>query len=189
VPEDAGRPADAIVVLTRGKDIQGQRYQTAVTMVANGRAPRIFTHDRHRLIDVYERLQRQGLSPEALLGTVCARTTQTEAAAATAILRSRGVDEIVLITDAPHMLRSWLTFRGFGFTVTPHIEPLPDQLSYVKRSFLAIREYLGLLSYWLLGRLQEPSPEAIDQLIQAATQAFPPENCGVTADQVRQWIS
>jgi uncharacterized SAM-binding protein YcdF (DUF218 family) len=171
VPADSGAPADAIVVLSRGEEAAGQRYQTAAQMWQDQRAPQIFVTAHGNLIKMEQLLQQRQIPTSILNGTNCAMTTYDEAQSTAAILGPQGVERIILITDPPHMLRSLLTFRGLGFTVTPHIMPLPAGLSAAERSLLALREYPGLLSYALLGRfsqdtsdLKQPSAKTLQEI-------------------------
>jgi hypothetical protein len=102
-------------------------------------------------------LKQEGISSHVLEGTACTMTTNDEATSTAAILGPQGVKSIILITDPPHMLRAFLTFRSLGFSVIPHMTPFPDHLNSAKASLLAFREYTGLLSYAALGRFwQQP---------------------------------
>ncbi|WP_035988061.1 YdcF family protein [Leptolyngbya sp. KIOST-1] len=185
VPADSGQPADAVVVLARAGRLQGDRYETALDMVATGRSPNLLIMGRSQGADVVKALDQRHLSPH-LVSAVCVQTTKQEAESAAAALGAKGLQNIVLITDTPHMLRAWLTFRGLGFTVMPHVEPLPATVGYRERSLLAIREYLGLASYALLGRLQGQSPNTLSEVAKAVADDFPADRCFMTADQLRQ---
>jgi uncharacterized SAM-binding protein YcdF (DUF218 family) len=177
VPADSGAKADAIVVLSRGKQ-RGERYEIAAQLWQDQRAPHIFVTAYGNVMNMKQLLQQQQLPIEILSGTDCAMTTYDEATSTAAILGPQGVESIILITDPPHMWRSLLTFRGFGFTVTPYMAPLPDQLSSAERSLLALREYPGLLSYAILGRfspqpagsLKQPSPTTLETMKQRKCQ-------------------
>ncbi len=189
VPKDAGQAADAVVVLTRGREIEGDRYNMAVDMVATGRVPRVFVTGRQQSINLVEKVQQNNLAKEQILGTVCARTTRQEAYSAASILGPQGINSIVLITDSPHMLRSWLTFKSLGFSVIPHIAPLPQQVGWSDRSFLAVREYLGLISYAALGRFNQRPPESLSQPANDILEDFPAERCAITSERLRQWTA
>jgi uncharacterized SAM-binding protein YcdF (DUF218 family) len=189
VPSDTGQPADAIVVLARDRAVEGNRYQTAVSLLEEGRANRIVTLGTGQSIQTFQMLQQT--NPEAvdkLTGLTCVRTTKQEAHSVATVLSPQGLDNIILITDEPHMLRSWLMFKSIGFSVIPHIEPVPASLRSSDRTFLAVREYLGLLSYALLGRLK-PSSTTLAQAAQEAAADFPPERCLITTDRIRSLIS
>jgi uncharacterized SAM-binding protein YcdF (DUF218 family) len=189
VPQDTGQAANTVVVLSRGRNIEGDRYNTAISMLHSGRVRQLFITGRHQNIQVFELLEQQDVPTHEFLGTVCARTTKEEAYSAAAILGPEGINQIILITDPPHMLRSWLTFKSLGFSVIPHIEPLPDTLGQSHRSFLAVREYLGLLSYAALGRFNPRSPDTLAQPARDITKSYPPDQCLITADRIRQWAS
>lgn len=186
VPTDTGETADAVVVLARESAIQGGRYETAVDMLDSGRAYQLLVMGRVQGDQVLRQLEQRHLSPDRLSSAVCVRTTYNEAHSASAILGSRGATKIILITDPPHMLRAWLTFKSLGFVVIPHLEPIPDWLPHHERSFLAIREYLGLISYAALGRFERHPTSALPQLAQEMLAKYPLDNCFMTADQIRQ---
>ena len=186
VPPDRGESADAIVVLARKPEIVGDRYDAAVDMVAQGRANQVVIIGKDQGQGVYRRLAERRLATDVLLSAGCVSTTKQEAYATAAALGDRGVSHIILVTDAPHMLRAWLTFRGLGFTVIPHIEPIPQGVAHQDRSLLAIREYLGLVSYGALGRFQRPPASELSRVAQAAAADFPRDRCFQTADQIRQ---
>lgn len=155
VPADSGASADAIVVLGRGETASGRRYEAAAQLWQNQRASKIFVTSQDNFIHMAELLKQKQIPTQILSGTNCVMTTYDEAVLTAAILGTQGVEHIILVTDPPHMLRSLLTFKGMGFSVTPHITPLPVEMSSAERSFLALREYPGLLSYALLGRFNQ----------------------------------
>ncbi|MBE9159040.1 YdcF family protein [Nodosilinea sp. LEGE 06152] len=185
VPADPGESADAVVVLARAERFQGDRYGKALDMVAAGRSSNLLIMGRSQGADVLRAIDQRNLSPN-MVSAVCVKTTKQEAESAAAALGARGLKKIVLITDTPHMLRAWLTFQGLGFTVMPHVEPLPADVSNRERSLLAIREYLGLVSYGVLGRFQGQSPNTLPEVAKAVADDFPADRCFMTADQIRQ---
>lgn len=186
VPPDTGASAGAIVVLARDSTARGDRYNTAVDMVAEARAPKLLIMGENFGSRVLLALEKRRLPADGLLTARCVRTTKDEAYAAGAILGSQGVSSIILITDQPHMLRAWLTFKSLGFSVIPHPEPIPDWVASHERSFLAIREYLGLISYAALGRFENRPASELPQVAQAALTDFPRDRCLMTTDQIRQ---
>lgn len=161
LPADLGYNADAIVVLARGEDVVGDRYESAINLWEAKRAPRLFVTAQHNLELTQTLLQARGHLPQIVSATDCARTTKDEATSTAVILGSQGVKSIILITDTPHMLRAYLTFQWVGFSVIPHPVELPPSLSSAKRSFLVVREYLSLASYAALGRLQPQTDAAL----------------------------
>ena len=158
IPIDSGKSADAIVVLTRGDELGTSRYDLAIQLWKERRAPKIFLTTRGRVGYMTNRFREEKLPRRVLDGTVCARTTYEEAVSSFSILWPKGVQKIFLITDPLHILRSSLTFQAQGFMVFPKVALLPTELSALQRSLLALREYLGLVSYAILGRFQMQEP-------------------------------
>ena len=152
LPADPGRSADVIVVLGRGPDLRLERVQVAAQLWHSKRAPVVFASGTGDAQPIGELLVQSGVMPEAVTGEPCSRTTEENAQFTAALLKPQGIQTILLVTDPPHMLRSWLTFRSFGFEVIPHPNPLPAQLTPHKEAFLLVREYVGLASYGVLGR-------------------------------------
>jgi uncharacterized SAM-binding protein YcdF (DUF218 family) len=189
VPPDTGAAADAIVVLARDTVVGGDRYHTAADMVASGRAPQVLVMGRLQGHYMFRRLERRNLPLDDLLSALCVKTTKDEAYSAGAVLGAQGVNQIILITDPPHMLRAWLTFKSLGFDVIPHMEPIPSDVTYHERSFLAIREYLGLISYAALGRFRSRPASALPQFAQEMSVNFPFDRCFMTAEQIRRALA
>lgn len=159
LPEDAGQPAEAIVVLGRGSELQADRVQVAAQLWQAKRAPRIFVSGVYDAPLMAKALADRGVTPSAIDGEPCSRTTEQNAQFTAALLQPQGVHQIVLVTDPPHMLRSVLTFRSFGFEVIPHPNPFPSHYQARKQAFLIVREYAGLITYGLLGRFApRPAP-------------------------------
>ncbi|AFZ18930.1 YdcF family protein [Allocoleopsis franciscana] len=174
LPTDPGAKADAIVVLGRGG---GEFYDYRVNLAAklwnNGQAPQIFVSGIADAPSMIEQLKAKGISPQSIDGENCSLTTAENATFSAAILQSRGVQRIILVTDEPHMLRSMLVFRANGFTVIPYTTPLPSYLGFKDETFLVFREYGGLIGYGLQGLFfPKDSPESsrsdILELIQKA---------------------
>jgi len=75
----------------------------------------------------------------------------------------------LLVTSASHMPRAMGCFREAGWNVTPwpvnyttggsprawYDAPFPTRLNQFEG---ALREWIGLVAYWLLGRMQAPFP-------------------------------
>jgi uncharacterized SAM-binding protein YcdF (DUF218 family) len=168
LPTDAGQPVDAIVVLGRGVSMRTQRTQVAAELWQEKRAPLVFTSGRGDAKPMARLLTEQGVPKAAIDGEPCSRTTEQNAQFTAAILRPRGIEKILLVTDPPHMLRSFLTFQSLGFQVIPHPNPLPPEINPRREAFLIVREYLGLVSYGLLGRFfprEAPSAEVAQEVL------------------------
>lgn len=93
------------------------------------------------------------------------RNTYENARLAKKLIDENHFEDIVLVTDASHMWRSELCCQKFGLKVTPaacnyqaqalEFNPktiLPSDLG-VQQARHGIREYIGLLWYWLNGRI------------------------------------
>ncbi|MDM9382704.1 YdcF family protein [Chlorogloeopsis sp. ULAP01] len=154
VPKDPGTTeADAIVILGRGPKFRPSRVEVAAELWKSQRAPLIFASGAGDGQEIVEELKAQGVPDDALAEEHCSRTTKENAIFAASVLKPRGVEQILLVTDPPHMLRSVLTFRNLGFEVIPHSSPLPNYLPRRKKAVLMFYESMGLLSYGLQGRL------------------------------------
>ena len=156
VPLDSGEKADAIVILGRGRKLNPSRATVAAHLWQSDRAPLIFASGIFDAPNLLASLKSQGIPDNALQGEDCSRTTYENAKFTAALLKPQGVQKILLITDSPHLLRSTLTFRGFGFRVIPIASSQIDTLPPTIKTRLVLREYLGLVSYGLLGRLSGP---------------------------------
>ncbi|MEW6499263.1 MAG: YdcF family protein [Cyanobacteriota bacterium] len=146
VPADSGAKADAIVVLGRGTEFGKPRLEVVTQLWQAKRAPVIFvsgTYDAPRML---QKLEEKGIPKSVLDGEDCSLTTPENALFTAAILQPRGIQRILLVTDGPHMWRSLLDLRDQGFTVIPHISPLPNNMAFMDKTFLTFREYLFLIS-------------------------------------------
>lgn len=151
LPPDAGQTADAIVVLGRGDEQNEERSRVAGELWQAKRAPIIFPSGRKDALVMQEIIEKE--FPKAVVaGEPCSLTTDQNAEFTAALLRPKGIETIILVTDPPHMWRSLLTFESFGFKVIPHFSPLSPGTNPIKERFLVVRESLGLLSYAIMGR-------------------------------------
>ncbi|MBR8836174.1 MAG: YdcF family protein [Stigonema ocellatum SAG 48.90 = DSM 106950] len=150
IPPDTGKTADAIVVLGRGEEFRKSRVKVAAALWQSHRAPLIFASGAGDGSEIIELLKAEGVPDEALDEEHCSRTTKENALLTASLLKPKGVKQIVLVTDSPHMLRSLLTFRRLGFEVIPHTSPVP-RLAPARAAMLMFYEYMGLVSYGLHG--------------------------------------
>ena len=110
-------------------------------------------------------LVRLGVKPEDILVENQSRTTFENATKTWKRIKDRQFDRVVLVTDASHMLRSEGCFKAVGCPVIPvtcnrlavgfRWEPktlLPSH-SGVLKTQQAFHEWVGILWYWLNGRL------------------------------------
>ncbi|UFP93623.1 YdcF family protein [Gloeobacter morelensis] len=150
----ANLKADAIVVLGRGERLRRTRVELAARLWRAGRAPRIFISGRHDADAMVADLRRMGLPAKVVAGEECSRTTQENAEFTARLLKPAGVRTLLLVTDAPHMLRSLRTFKEAGFNSAAVTSPFPEELSELRERLIVVREYLGLLTYRWLGRIE-----------------------------------
>lgn len=162
VPPDSGEPVDAIVVLGRGEPYRNLRVSEVWELWQANRAPRIFASGMLDARPMVRTLKGIGVPEERLAGEECSQTTQENALFTASILHSQGVDKILLVTDPPHMLRSFLTFRSFRFHVIPHPSASPDRLSSQNQILTLLREYAGLVKYLFTGQFIPRSLESLN---------------------------
>jgi len=151
LPPDSGTTTDAIVVLGRGAEFRQSRVKVAAELWQSHRAPLIFASGLGDGSEIVEQLKAEGIPDEALDEEHCSQTTKENALFTASVLQPRGVKQILLVTDSPHMLRSLLTFRHLGFEVIPHPSAIPPKLAPTKTAMLMFYEYMGLVSYGLHG--------------------------------------
>ena len=152
VAPDSGMKVDAIVVLGREKRVMGDRVAVSAKLWQEKRAPKIFVSGIGAAPIMLGQLKAIGIPVEGLDGEGCSLTTEENARFSAEKLKPQGVKRILLITDAPHLLRSLLTFESFGFDVIPHATNLPRDLGYREKAAIVFREYGGLIIYSLKGR-------------------------------------
>ena len=153
LPPDSGAPADAIVVLGRGKALRKSRAEVTTQLWKTGRAPKIFVSGRDDSPVIMKLLIAEGIPQQSLNSENCSQTTEENARFTAFLLQSKGIKHILLITDPAHMLRALLTFQRMGFTVIPYLSPLPPDYTAPEEAVLVLREYMGLANYSLAGRL------------------------------------
>ena len=112
-----------------------------------------------------EFLLRQGVERADLIVENAARSTYENAVESRKLLERRQIREIILVTEATHMLRAVRCFRKQGIGVTPSAcHHRATRFSWSVAAFLpnpssacdcvdAAHEWLGLAWYWLRGRI------------------------------------
>ena len=161
IPKDSGETAGAIVLLGRGGgDFYTDRTNLAKDLWDSKRASFIFTSGIDDAPSMISQLQSKGIPRQVMDGENCSLTTAENAIFSAAILQPRGIKKIILVTDAPHMLRSLLVFRANGFEVIPRTTPLPSYLGTQASFILKLREYGGLFTYAFRGLFGSTTPES-----------------------------
>jgi len=106
-----------------------------------------------------------GVPRGQVLVEATSRNTYENALQTEELLREQGLSEIILVTSAFHMPRAMGCFRKVGLHPLPYpvdfrnrwgrYDPLSilPRVGNLQRSSVAIREYVGLVMYWLQGYL------------------------------------
>ena len=162
LPVNSGEQASTIVVLGRGEVLRDRRTEAAKDLWKADRAPRIFASGMLDAKGVIQFLEESGVPGKILSGEECSQNTEENGLFTSAILYPQGIRKILLVTDSPHMLRSLLIFRSFGFAVVPHSIPLPAEWSFSKQIYTLFREYLALASYSFTHRFHKRDREELE---------------------------
>jgi uncharacterized SAM-binding protein YcdF (DUF218 family) len=179
VPLDAGDTTDAIVVLGRGPTLRASRVVELQELWQAKRAPRIFASGMMDARAIVQSLKELGMPAKVLSGEECSQSTEENALFTSAILRPEQVQKILLVTDSPHMLRSLLLFRSFGFQVVSHPIALSSQTAFHQQWLILIREFLALVISSLKGQFKPLSIESLDHPPQEVTQKMQDWQCWV----------
>jgi uncharacterized SAM-binding protein YcdF (DUF218 family) len=117
-----------------------------------------------------ELLESLGVAKSRLIMERQSRNTQENAEFSKALVKPKSGERWLLVTSAYHMPRSVGLFRKAGFPVEPYPvdwraggSPALLEWSNVEddglgRTDLGFREWLGLLAYWLAGKIDSPFP-------------------------------
>jgi len=133
--------------------LRESRVKIAANLWRSQQAPKIFASGRGDAQEMEDMLRSIPIPGTAINGEGCSRTTNENAEFTSLILRPQGINKILLITDPPHMLRSLLTFRRYGFEVIAVPSALSPNLGDRNQNLLVLREYFALITYKILGRL------------------------------------
>jgi uncharacterized SAM-binding protein YcdF (DUF218 family) len=165
------KSAPAIVVLTAYVSPDGvlnesamRRVHTASRLYRDGLSPLIIISggnparaaDRQPADFMAQFARELGVPAAAILLEKASEDTHASAVNVSALCRQRGIDRVLLVTDAIHMRRAVGAFRAQRLAVSPfpadpwalHWET-PD--IRLRRFWGAIHEYGGLLYYWWKG--------------------------------------
>lgn len=148
VPTARVQPAQAIVLVGRGPEIAATTTQTAAELFNAGYADTVYVSGDSP--STGQRLLDLGLPVNGVAGDTCARTTWENATYTAQKLQPKGVKRIILITDRWQLPRATAAFHKQGFQVSS-VASQP-KLGDRQQNYLAIRETLATLSYWILGR-------------------------------------
>ncbi|MGJ3251342.1 MAG: YdcF family protein [Elainellaceae cyanobacterium] len=178
LPPDSGETVDSIIVLGRGELRRNERIAEAIQLWKADRAPHIFVSGMSDAQEIVDLLHESGIPRSALSGERCSQSTAENGLFTAAILYPQRVRRVLLVTDPPHMLRSLLVLRSFGFEVIPHAIPQGD-LTFNPHMRRALREYAGLLGYWISGRFQHRPTEQLNRPPSAVIHKMTDWNCRI----------
>lgn len=172
IPPDSGENVDAIIILGRGLPLRAARVNLGSDLWKSKRAPVIFVSGMLDAEEIISQLEIKGIPKSQMSGERCSQNTEENAQFSTAILRPKGIQKILLLTDFPHLLRSRILFENYGFKVIPQAVSLPQQWSTIQQLKIVLREYAGLIHYSSQGyfrprtqvEIENPSEKVIDRL-------------------------
>jgi uncharacterized SAM-binding protein YcdF (DUF218 family) len=161
LPEDTGERVEAIVVLGRGDELRQRRIERAERLWEQQRASRVFASGMLDAEFMLKQFENSGIPKNALSGEYCSQSTEENALFTSALLYPEQVQKIILITDTPHMMRSMLVFQALGFQVIPYPISLPDFWPTRLKSWILLREYMGLATYYFSDRFRQRTFEEL----------------------------
>uniref|UniRef100_UPI003342BB4A YdcF family protein n=1 Tax=Castellaniella defragrans TaxID=75697 RepID=UPI003342BB4A len=146
------------------------RTETALKLYEAGRAPIIivsgaaFDGGQSEAHMMAAALRNRGVPSQAILQEGRSFTTRENAVYTAEILHHLGIDQVLLVTSALHMPRAIASFQKMGITPVAAPSPpqivVPDQPGFsfwepdmrtLDASRSIVKEYLGLLVYWVRG--------------------------------------
>lgn len=148
-------------------------YPDAQILFSGGVAA-VLAHDVPETTSALRVLTDLGLDPARLLLDDRARDTFENALYAKRLASPVAGETWVLVTSAAHMPRAIGCFRKVGFDVVPYpvdyqtpggaavFSPSSATVRNLEKVHFAIREYLGLLAYWLAGRTSTLFPGPVE---------------------------
>ncbi|MEM9165001.1 MAG: ElyC/SanA/YdcF family protein, partial [Cyanobacteria bacterium P01_F01_bin.4] len=173
---DDGQPVDAIVVLGRGPEYNGERALVAAQLWDKGRASQIFISGMSDAPVMIKLLREMGVPEDKVRGERCSQSTWENGLFSEILLSPQAAQRILLVTDEAHMARSAMVFRGFGFEVVPH----PTQSGFsVKQMQQILRESAGLITYGTSGKLRSPEADQVRRAEAEANYKIKKWNCSL----------
>lgn len=143
-------------------------------IVYSGGSGNLISNDAKEADYAAEIFERLGIPRARLITERRSRNTYENAAFTKEMVAPKPGERWLLVTSAYHMPRSVGLFRKVGFAVEPYpvdwrVGGPSDMFSFTPvaseglgRTDLALREWIGLLAYWLTGKTSEffPGPAA-----------------------------
>jgi uncharacterized SAM-binding protein YcdF (DUF218 family) len=148
-----------------------RKYPNA-RIVFTGGSPNLISNDAREADFAVEIFERLGIDKTRLIVERRSRNTYENAAFSKALVGPKPGERWLLVTSAFHMPRAVGLFRKAGFAIEPYpvdwrVGEGADVLAFsqaaigLARTDIAMREWIGLLAYWLAGRTDAlfPRPE------------------------------
>lgn len=140
-----------------------RRYPN-ITVMFTGGSGRLFSENATEAEIAKAFFLDQGIASERIVLEDKSRNTRENATFSLAIAKPKAGDRWLLVTSAFHMPRSIGIFREVGFNVEAYpvdwrtrgavdfMRPFDRLSEGLRRSDIAMREWVGLLAYWVTGR-------------------------------------
>lgn len=149
--------------------ILARRYPDARIVVTGG-VPTLFQPEEGDAVSAPRLLTALGVAPERLILEGKSRNTYENAMFTAALVKPRPGETWLLVTSAFHMPRSKALFDKAGFPTVPW--PVDyrstgrdgvalfagNPVDALANTTTALREWVGLLAYWLTGKIDSPFP-------------------------------
>jgi uncharacterized SAM-binding protein YcdF (DUF218 family) len=146
-----------------------RQYPNARIVFSGGNASLISSDAEQEADYALAAFESLGIARERLITERRSRNTQENAEFSKAIANPRAGERWLLVTSAYHMPRSVGLFRKAGFAVEPYpvdwrvgetglltFSPLADR--GLERTDIAVREWIGLATYWSTGKIDALLP-------------------------------
>ncbi len=131
-------------------------------VITSGGPPTPDDRSRPSGLNIHDELVRLGIPDAQIIVDIASHDTHDSAVVIPPILRTKGIEHLVLVTSDTHMRRSLGTFRAQGWNAVPAIAPDPNvERDWYDRllpspygldlSQQVTHEFVGLPYYWLRG--------------------------------------
>jgi len=146
------------------------RYPNARILFSGGNASLVGDDSRKEADFVAAMFEGLGISKDRLTLERLSRNTFENAEFSKALASPKAGERWLLVTSAFHMPRSVEIFRKAGFAVEPYPTDwrlagradltrfTPFSVDGLRHTDLALREWMGLLAYWITGKTSELFP-------------------------------
>jgi uncharacterized SAM-binding protein YcdF (DUF218 family) len=164
--DEAAERITATVALAR-------RYPAARIVYSGGSGALIYREGSEAVVAV-RMLESLGIPPTRIIAEEQSRNTVENAVFSLLLAMPQPGERWLLVTSGYHMPRAMGIFRRAGFAVEAYpvdwrtrgpqdaVRPFPTLGSGLQRADTAMREWVGLLVYWLIGRSAALFPGPLD---------------------------